>query len=150
MKNMEKKERLFNKSTTELLKEKPNEQLAVKLMEESHNLGFAKASYAIGTWYLHGVHYKKNLKKGIQYIKIAVKENIPEALFDLAVSYESGLGITKNEKKAFEYYLRAALKGDKEATAELGRLYYYGIGVNKNKILADIWLERAEDLAVSF
>src|SRR5689334_8719343 len=40
------------------------------------------ASYAIGTWYLHGRHVQKNLKKGFSYLTKAAKGNIADAYFD--------------------------------------------------------------------
>ena len=82
-------------------------------------------------------------------LKRAVNKNLPEACYDLAVCYEEPAGVVKNQEKAFELYLKAALYGDKQSFHEVGRCYYYGIGVIKNKSLADIWLEKAEELGVS-
>ena len=77
------------------------------------------------------------------------KQNIPEALFDLAVSYEKGAGVRKSERKAYHLYVRAALWGDKQAIHEVGRCLFYGIGAKRDRRLADVWLARAEALGVS-
>lgn len=108
-----------------------------------------RAAYAIATWYLHGKFVEKNIKKGTKYLKIAAKNKVPLALYDLAISYEKGLGIKKNKRKAFKCYLKAVLEGEKKSIFEVGRCYYYGIGVKKDKKIANIWLEKAEELGLN-
>jgi len=128
-------------------KKKPDVKKALKLLQQAYKLHDAGAAYALATWYLHGTHVRKNLKKGTTLLKEAVsRENIPSALYDLAVSYEKGTGTNKSLKKAYTYYLQAALWGEKDAFYEVGRCLYHGIGIKRDKSLANIWLDRAENL----
>ncbi len=109
----------------------------------------AEALYALGTWYLHGRHVKKNPRLAVQYFQKAITGNYKEAFYDLGVCFEKGVGTNKDKWQAFECYLRAALLGDKQSIYEVGRCYYYGIGILKNLDVAEIWLERAKNLGIS-
>jgi TPR repeat protein len=127
---------------------KPDKAKAFELLTEALNKNDPYAAYAIATWYLFGVHVRKNYAKGVGLLEIAAEKNIPSALFDLAVSCETGKGIKVNKKRAYELYVRAALWGDKQATYEVGRCLCYGIGTPRNLRFADIWLYRAETLGI--
>jgi TPR repeat protein len=107
--------------------------------------GDARATYALATWFLHGTKFtKKNIAHGTRLLQLAASKNIPNALYDLAVSYEQGVEVRKSKRQAFNLYLRAALLGERQSIYEVGRMYYYGIGVRKNRRLAEIWLDCAE------
>ena len=108
------------------------------LLNAAADLGNSDANYAIATWYLHGKYLRKDVKKGVSFLLIAIEKDHPSALFDMAICYEKGLGIRSNKRKAFECYLKAFLYGDIKSAFEVGRCYYYGIGVSKNRKLADI------------
>ena len=137
----------YNSAFKEMKKKKPDEKKAYALLSQSADGGCAKAIYAIATWYLHGTDgLPTDLKKGVELLEEAVNKKNPDAMFDLAICYERGKGKKKNLKKAFELYLMAALREDKQSIYEVFRCYYYGIGVEANEWLADIWLERAEEL----
>jgi uncharacterized protein len=82
-------------------------------------------------------------------LRQAAKENIPDALYDLAVSYEKGVGVRKSEKKAYELYVQAAVWGEKQSFHEVGRCLYYGIGAERDRRLALIWLDRAKSFGIS-
>lgn len=125
-----------------------NKEKVLELLEESYSQGNPEAAYALGTWYLHGEHVKKDLRKATGFLREAANSDVPDALYDLAVSYERGAGVKANPRKAFELFLRAALRGEKQSIYEIGRLYYYGIGIDKDKKLAKIWLDRAEEVGV--
>ena len=126
-----------------------NFKLAYFLLLKAAKLKNPKAFYALGNWYLHGRYVTRDYSKAIQYLSLAANEKNPNALYDLAVCYEQGTGLKKNLKRAFELYLKAALRGDKQSHYEVGRCYYYGIGISKNENLADLWLERAEELGIT-
>lgn len=124
----------------------PDIDRAFNLLNQSLEEGNTLAAWALGTWYLHGQEpcAKKNLNKAVRYLRIAAKDNVPDALYDLAVCYEIGAGVRKNLRLAMETYLRAALFGDKQSVNEVARCYYYGIGVEKNRRIAKIWYDRSE------
>lgn len=146
---MEDKSVVFYKEAfEEMNKETPDITKAYNLLVESYDMGNHKAAYALGTWYLHGKHVKVDLKKAIDLFNYATKTNIPEACFDLAVCYEKGTGVKIDLEKAFELYMRAALFGDSQSFYEVGRCYYHGVGIQQNERLANIWLDKAEELGV--
>ena len=124
-------------------------QAVMPLLVAAHEAGDARATYALATWYLHGVGVPKDLRHSILLLKQASKLENPDAMYDLAICYEKGEGIAKNLNKAFELYLKAAQQGDKLALYEVGRCYYHGIGVRKDRRKARVWLDRAEKLGVT-
>jgi len=140
---------LYEQALQEAKKKRPDDEKVFSLLTKSLESGEIKAAYALGTWYLHGKHVKRNIRRAVQLLKQAAQENIPDALYDLAVCYEKGVGTRKNEKKAFECYLRASLYGDVQSIYEVGRCYYYGVGVSKDKYISKIWFDRAKVLGIT-
>lgn len=126
----------------------PDLLLAYKYLLIAHEKGNFKATYALASWFLHGKYLKKNLKKGVSFLKISTQGNVPEAFYDLAVCYEKGKGIKSNKDEAFHCYLKAALLGDKQSLYEVGRCYFYGIGVRKDKQMASNWLDIAKHFGI--
>jgi uncharacterized protein len=126
----------------EMKKQKPNLLAAFEMLESAHSEGDPNATYAIGTWYLHGKPpaVERNTKKGTDLIREAADAGVANACFDCAVSLEKGISAEKNSRAAFLYFLKAALLGDQNAFEEVGRHYYYGIGVEKDRAIADVWL----------
>jgi TPR repeat protein len=129
-------EQLINKAESFARKKKYKEAFA--LLEEADKHNDPVASYALGTWYLHGTYVAKNFQKAVDYLNKAAKGEVKEAFFDLAVCYEKGIGVRKNLRKAFENYLAASQLGDKEALYEVVRCFYYGIGVEENRSLSEL------------
>ena len=118
-------------------------------LEQAHADGDPRASYALATWYLFGHGgYEKDLKNAVALLKIAAKNGISAASYDLGVCYEKGNGIKKNEKKAYLHYLYAALNGDDDSIPEVARCLYYGIGVERDKKSSKIWFCKAEALGL--
>jgi TPR repeat protein len=118
---------------------------SLNLLNELHCQGDLRATYAIGTWYLHGSAVTpRNIVKALKMIRAAAKGGVADAAFDLAICYEKGAGVQKSLMRAFEWYVRAALLGDMQATYEVGRMYFYGLGVPRNRRLSSFWLEKAE------
>lgn len=136
----------YETALAEMKKDTPDISLVLKLLNDSVEAGCREAEYALATWYLFGNHVEKNLDKAVFLLKRASMKKHSSALYDLAVCYEEGKGVRKDEKEAFRLYLQAALRSDTQSFHEVGRCYYYGIGVEENRIIADIWLERAEEL----
>ncbi len=120
----------------ELAKRGIRDKNVASMLWESHKAGEARATYALATWFLHGIHFKINQKKAVTLLRSAGKKGIPEAVFDLAVSYERGIGVPKSSVKAAKLYIKAALDGDRQAIDEVVRCVFYGIGIQKNRALA--------------
>ena len=140
---MKKNIKPYEEALTEISKDNPDAEKVTFLLEKASTEGDARATYALGTWYLYGKHVKKNINKAVKLFRQAAKSDEPSALYDLAVCYETGNGVKKNLKLAMEHYMRASLCGDKQSIYEVGRCYYYGIGIEKNRKLAWIWLDHA-------
>lgn len=134
--------------TSEAQKTPPDYGTVFPLLVEAHEAGDSTATYALGTWYLHGVHVKKNLRTAMAYLRQAAKEGHADALYDLAVSHEKGIGTKESPKMAAECYLAAILEGEKQSIYELGRCFYYGIGVEQNRRLARVLLDHADKLGL--
>lgn len=118
------------------------------LLRQAHDGGDARATYAIATWYLFGVHVEKDPVVACGYLTQAAEAGVADAMYDLAVSYEKGIGVDKDTETAFEYYLRAALHGDHNAVFDVSRCYFWGIGIQQDRRIADIWADRAKALGV--
>ncbi len=138
----------YQAALKEMSKTQADVNKALAWLQQSISEGNPNAAYALGTWYLHGVHKEKNLKEALKLLRKAAKKNVPEALYDLAVCYELGTGTKQNFRWAMESYLKAALNGDKQSFYEVGRCYYYGIGTEKNLRLANIWFKQAKHLGI--
>ncbi len=133
---------------------KPNCDMAkVKsMLDHAHENGDVLASYALATWYLLGQSGVCNMsvRKAIPLLKLAARENLPEACFDLALCYETGDGVKQSEARALELYIQAALAGDTDSFYEVGRMHFYGLGTKRNRRMADLWFDKAERLGVPF
>lgn len=107
----------------------------IRIMQDSADLGDARALYALATWYYSGEKRRKNFTKAIDLLKKAAVQGIAEAFFDLAIGYERGKGLTKNKYKAFQYYCIALSLGYSPSEKEIIRCCYYGIGTVRNNII---------------
>ncbi|MCG7905021.1 MAG: sel1 repeat family protein [Candidatus Thiodiazotropha taylori] len=128
--------------------EKPDIKKVLALLNQAISEGDARASYALGTWYLHGEYIEKDVDQALSLLMFAAASNVPDAIFDLAVCYEEGTGVEKSELSAFTNYMKGALLGDAQSYFEVGRCFYYGIGTNKNIEVANAWLDKAAELGV--
>ncbi|HEY8444722.1 MAG TPA: hypothetical protein VIK94_01185 [Bacilli bacterium] len=128
-----------------------------KLLEEEDPLAY----YKYGKYLLSGIYYKKNIKKGLKYLREA---DIKEAYYLLGNTYYEGQIVNQNLDLALTYYLKGSSLGcplSKYKAAEilmakkenedhlllinhaialgnlnayylLGKCYQYGIGVSQN------------------
>ncbi|WP_116004323.1 MULTISPECIES: tetratricopeptide repeat protein [unclassified Simplicispira] len=128
----------------------PKLEAARSLLEEAHQNGDPRATYALATWCLFGHGgFELDLKRAVALLKEASKADIPSAHFDLAVCYEKGSGVRRNNKLAYRHFLAASLYGDNDAYGEVGRCLYYGIGIDRDRKAAKIWLRRARMMGVN-
>ncbi|WP_439568603.1 tetratricopeptide repeat protein [Sphingopyxis sp.] len=128
-------------------REKPDFLQAHDLLVEAKKMGDLRATYALATWYLNGNDFiERDEKKGVSLLKSLETSNIPEALFDLAVSYDYGKFVRKNQKKAFSLYMRAALLGDTASCDQLSQYYSEGKIVPYDMKLAEAWKLRSKQM----
>lgn len=140
--------RLYQLALQEEKKKMPNRERVVDLLKKAWEQQDPYAAYAMGSWYLHGHIFDKDVKKALSLLREAVKGGVSDAMFDLAIALEVGTGVRKNPSEAFRLYVSAALHGDKQAIYEVGRCYYHGIGVTQERKLARVWLDKARELGV--
>lgn len=140
---------LYEASLKEIRKENPDIKMVLENLNKASSLGNVEATYALATWYLHGENVQKDFDKAVSLLKIASSLKHTDALYDLAVCYEEGKGIEEDKYEAFKLYQMAALYGDKQSYYEVGRCLYHGIGISEDKDLAEIWLEKAEELGIT-
>ncbi len=138
----------YRQALREASKKQADFGLVRSLLERALKDGDPEAAYALGTWYLHGQHVKKDQQRAVALLAQAAQRNVANALYDLAVCHEKGAGTRRNPKRAVEFYLRAALQGEKQSIYEVGRCLYYGIGTARDTRLAWVWLDRAKELGV--
>jgi uncharacterized protein len=103
-----------------------------KLLLEADSCGDGRATYALSSWYLHGIYFEKNLKKATEFLRKAVNLQIPEAFHDLGFSYEAGIGVRKNVNKAYRLYLIGTILGDKDSMYKLSLMHKTGSGTFKD------------------
>lgn len=120
----------------------------VALLERAIAEGDTRAAFALGTWYLHGRHIRRNRRKAYGLIAGAAVKGNASALYHLAVFYEKGLVVEKDPQRALALYIDAALRGDAQAHYEVGRFFWHGIGVEANEAIAGIWLKNAAELGI--
>ena len=121
----------------------------LSLLTEAAEAGSGEAAVAIASWYVHGKYVSKNLKRATEWFAMAARLGCADGYYGIAVAHHLGKGgMTKNLRMAFENYLCAALRGEANAIREVGRCYWHGYGVKRDHGLAEIWLQRADELGV--
>lgn len=141
--------KIYLRALNEMRSKAPRLDVAWSMLEEALNEGSADAAYAMATWYLHGMHVRKNASKAVALLEIGSTAGIPSAKYDLAICYENGKGVVKNLKKAFSLYVEAALRGESSSIYEVGRCYFYGIGTRQDRTVARLWLDRAREVGIT-
>jgi uncharacterized protein len=144
--NIDEAPRLLSKAVKLAKSKSPNNQVVFELLQQASKAGSGEATYAIGTWYLHGKYVDTNLKKAIVFLRRASRAGFPAACFDLALCYEQGVAVEKDLSKAFELYMEAALRGDVDGYSALYRCYWHGVGTTRNRVLANLWEDKRESL----
>jgi uncharacterized protein len=138
-----KKQSAYDRALKQMQRKKPDLERAAILLADAAKRADQRAIYALGTWYLHGRHFKKNEQKDLRLIRKAARLGEPNALFDLAVSLERGIGIRADKRKAALTFLRCALHGGQDAAYEVGRCLYHGIGFPEDRLAAKEWYAKA-------
>lgn len=130
------RERSTYRQAFELAVKEGNNERVVQLLRKSHREGDRRATYALATWYIHGVVLKADRAKAFRLLKMSAAAGIADASFDLARSYEVGYGTRKSPVKALECYIDSASKHDVDAALQVVRCVFWGIGAQRSKKLA--------------
>jgi hypothetical protein len=110
----------------------------VAIVEEQLEAGSPLATYAVGTWYLHGANgYPKEPERAAKLIASAADQFVTDAVCDIAFSLEKGIGVEKDFEEALAHYLVAAILGDEDAVHDVARCFDEGIGVKADITIAN-------------
>lgn len=132
---------------------------AVKWLQKSADMGYAKAQFSLSIRYMLGQGVKKNYKKAFGWLKKAADQGLVEAQYGVGLRYYWGQGTTKDSAKAMDWLAKAAQQGHKGAEYQLdfikaqeddlsaqyrlSKKYRDGSGVDKDNKKEIFWLEKA-------
>lgn len=112
----------------------------------------AAAQVILGGYYDKGVdldpadgkvEVAPNAAGALELYRLAARNNVPLALFNVGVFYEEGRTLDQDPTKAFANYLQAAGGGFAPAMQKVGVYYLNGAGTLKDPIAASGWFSRA-------
>ena len=84
------------------------------------------AQLTIGSFYLNGIYFQKNVQKAIDLFKLASRKNDSEANFNLGIIYFMNSDVTRDIRKALYYLTLSANQNFNFAQLLLGLLFYHG------------------------
>lgn len=109
-----------------------DKQRAIKYYRYSAKQGHAHAQYNLAC----SLQDDGNDGEAIKYLEMAVEQNLPEALCNLAVCYQTASGVSCDPEQAFTLFSTAAKAGSSQAQYNIGLCYEEGIGVDRDEDLA--------------
>ena len=81
---------------------------------------------------MHGFGGERDLKKALDYFKMAADKGHAEAQFNLGAMYIGGTGVKKAYDKALHHFTLSAHQGHTLALYNLGQMHLNGLGVAKS------------------
>ena len=112
----------------------------------------AAAQVVLAGYYDQGVDIDPNDGKvdvvpnpaaALELYRLAARNNVPLALYQVGAFYEAGRSVDKDPQKAFIAYLQAASGGFAPAMQKVGVYYLNGVGTLKDPVAAGGWFSRA-------
>jgi len=114
--------------------------------------GDAESQYLMGLYHVRGIHVKRNLATGLQWLDKAEAQNHLPALELLTELYGEPLGnqflstdqqIKPSDEKAFGYALKGAQLGNGDLAEYVAHAYHKGKGTPRNDSLAIVFMQQA-------
>ena len=105
--------------------------------------GDADAQFELGLRYLTGEGFKKDEKRGVEWLEKAASTGHLRAQYVYGSLFEDGVTVPKDLAKAVEWYQKAASGGFPMAQHSVGVAYEIGQGVQKDTKKAAEWFEKA-------
>ena len=99
--------------------------------------GHNEAERALGIYYYQGFGCIKDTRKGMYWVKKAIKDGNVRAYCTLAHVYMNGIGVKPDLERGFKLYKCAADLGDEHALEHLEECYRKGIGTEIDTVQAD-------------
>lgn len=97
-----------------------DDKLALDLLTQSANLGFAKAQTVLAFKYLHAIGVPLDVDYAIKLLKLASDNNYIEASYVLGMLYADNTSSYADSGKAYQYLIKAARLGHIDAKASVG------------------------------
>lgn len=112
---------------------KRNIKKSIIFFKKATDLNDRYAQYKLSKFYLiEG----KNIALGLDYLRVSVDNDFPDAVAKLANMYFNGKYVEKNYEKAFNLYVRGISSIDAKAFYQIALMYDKGLYVGKNSELA--------------
>jgi uncharacterized protein len=102
---------------------------AQELLQQTAEQGWPDAQALLGSKYLLGVGFKKDIQQANIWLKRGADNGALGAQAHLCSNYVAGKGVPRNYKTAAEWCTKAAAQGSYIAMSQLGALYEQGLGV---------------------
>ena len=109
--------------------------------------GDVRATYILALFYDHGFdgsRLERNKNKALEYLTLAARKNLDDAMLKLAMGYENPDGFSSPEK-AFYWYSQLAAKGNSVAQFKLSQFYGTGFGTEQNFERSFFWCEKSAE-----
>lgn len=84
-----------------------------------------------------------NAAAALGLYRLAARNNLPLALYNVGIFYEEGRAVDRDVEKAFAHFLQAAGGGFALAMQKAGVYYLNGVGTLRDPIAASGWFSRA-------
>lgn len=120
-------------------------ELAIALLLPCAEGGDAEAQYLLGLINHGGIGQPPNYEEAVNWYRLAVEQNHPNALYNLAGMYSSGRAGVQDFAEAARLYLLAAELGHVGARRNLAVLYENGRGVDESLEEAAHWYALAAE-----
>ncbi len=97
-------------------------------LSDSARAGDAVSQLELANSYFHGKNgYKSDFELAAYWFRLAAKNGVPQAQFNLALCYDAGYGLERDVKEAARLYRLAADAGIPQAKYNLAIFYAYGV-----------------------
>ena len=99
--------------------------VGIEKLKNVAKLGLRDAQYDYGFYCTQGMFVKKDITKGIYFIREAAKQNHPDALYYLGAAYFYGYeGFRKDSIESIKWLEKSAQEGFLQGQVALGNLYF--------------------------
>jgi hypothetical protein len=126
------------------LQSDPNLPVRIIELEEKAFEGLAEAQHDMAALYVSGqAGVTQDYIRAMEWFKLAARQGIANAAYNLGVMNQQGMGVDKNIDLALNWYRRAGQLGHAEAEYNLGIAYIEGIGAPYNPKRAAAFFKKA-------
>lgn len=134
-------EQLHTKALQYLEGKDQNLPLAIELLRQAAEGGYAAAQYALGELYTQSFGELGSPAAAAKWYRMAAEQGVAEAQYNLALCHHYGEGVEPDMKEAVKWYRAAAAQGHVYAQNALATCYDEGLGVKMNKAVAAKWYQ---------